>query len=347
MYLCEDLTRVRRKVALKVLRSDRLEDSEEWSKIEYEALTRLIHPNLARVHDFGRVQESHDWFIVSEFIRGDDFLGASTSFGEAEFLDVIVQICRALEYIHSQGYVHFDIKPDNILVTRTRQFGGEDSSKVVQDLNKDASTDKCLGPPVAKLIDFGLAEKITGTFDFAIKGTMHYVAPEIIEGGTPDRRADLYSFGVSLYQIMCGRLPFVSAEGVSVGRIEGRWREDIRNDLSGEPQYLVEIIIKLLEKDPELRFSTAREIIQAVSAGAGRHWQAETAETQNSYLHSNRLIGRRFELEYLRDGVERNTGLALREGGDPHETDRSRQLLLVSGEIGIGKSRSIDRTSAG
>jgi tetratricopeptide (TPR) repeat protein len=345
VYLCEDLTRVRRKVALKVLRSDRLEDSEEWSKIEYEALTRLIHPNLARVHDFGRVQESHDWFIVSEFIRGDDFLGASTSFEEAEFLDVIVQICRALEYIHSQGYVHFDIKPDNILVTRTRQFGGEDSSKVVQDQNKDASTDKCLGPPVAKLIDFGLAEKITGTFDFAIKGTMHYVAPEIIEGGTPDRRADLYSFGVSLYQIMCGRLPFVSAEGVSVGRIEGRWREDIRNDLSGEQQYLVEIIIKLLEKDPELRFSTAREIIQAVSAGAGRHWQAETAETQNSYLHSNRLIGRRFELEYLRDGVERNTGLALREGGDPHETDRSRPLLLVSGEIGIGKSRLIDEFS--
>ena len=122
VFLCEDLTRVKRKVALKVLRSDRLEDSEEWSKVEYEALTRLRHPNLAKVYDFGRVQQSHDWFIVSEFIRGDDFLAASTSFEESEFLDVVVQICRALEYIHSQGYVHFDIKPDNILVTRTRQM---------------------------------------------------------------------------------------------------------------------------------------------------------------------------------------------------------------------------------
>ena len=164
VFLCEDLTRVRRKVALKVLRSDHLEDSEEWSKVEYEALTRLRHPNLARVHDFGRVQESHDWFIVSEFIRGDDLLSASTSFEEAEFLDVVVQICRALEYIHSQGYVHFDIKPENILVTRSRQMGAENSSKVVQDVKGNASTDRCFGPPVAKLIDFGLAEKISGTF---------------------------------------------------------------------------------------------------------------------------------------------------------------------------------------
>ena len=85
VFLCEDLTRVKRKVALKVLRSDRLEDSEEWSKVEYEALTRLRHPNLAKVYDFGRVQQSHDWFIVSEFIRGDDFLAASTSFEESEF----------------------------------------------------------------------------------------------------------------------------------------------------------------------------------------------------------------------------------------------------------------------
>ncbi|OUU20075.1 MAG: hypothetical protein CBC13_11330 [Planctomycetia bacterium TMED53] len=342
VFLCEDLTRVRRKVALKILRSDRLEDSEEWSKVEYEALTRLRHPNLARVHDFGRIQESHDWFIVSEFIRGDDLLGASTSFEEAEFLDVVVQICRALEYIHSQGYVHFDIKPDNILVTRTRQLGSDQTSKVVQDGPTDGSTDRCLGPPVAKLIDFGLAEKITGTFDFAIKGTLHYVAPEIIDGGTPDRRADLYSFGVSLYQILAGRLPFVAPDGTTVGRVEGRWKEDLRRDLSGEHPWLIEIILRLLEKDPEKRFSTAREIIQAVSAGAGRHWQVETAETQISYLHSNRLIGRRFELEHLRDGVERGTGLALREGGEERTVDRSRPLLLVSGEIGIGKSRLLD-----
>ena len=82
VFLCEDVLQVRRKIALKVLRSDRLEDSEEWSKVEYEALTRLRHPNLARVHDFGRVYDSHDWFIVSEFIRGDDLLGASTTFEE-------------------------------------------------------------------------------------------------------------------------------------------------------------------------------------------------------------------------------------------------------------------------
>lgn len=342
VFLCEDLTRVKRKVALKILRSDRLEDSEEWSKVEYEALTRLRHPNLAKVYDFGRVQQSHDWFIVSEFIRGDDFLAASTSFEESEFLDVVVQICRALEYIHSQGYVHFDIKPDNILVTRTRQMGTDQSSKVIQDNAANGSTDRCLGPPIAKLIDFGLAEKISGTFDFAIKGTLHYVAPEIIDGGTPDRRADLYSFGVSLYQLMTGRLPFVSPDGKTVGRNDGRWRDDIRKDLSGESDWLIEIVVRLLEKDPQARFGSAREIIQAVSAGAGRHWQVETEETQISYLYSNRLIGRRFELEHLRDGVEKATGLALREGSEIPTIDRSQPILLVSGEIGIGKSRLLD-----
>ena len=122
VFLCEDILQVRRKVALKVLRADRIDDSEEWSKVEYEALTRLRHPNLARVFDFGRVSDSHDWFIVSEFIRGDDLLGASTTFEENELLDIIVQICRALEYIHVQGYVHFDIKPDNILVTKENQM---------------------------------------------------------------------------------------------------------------------------------------------------------------------------------------------------------------------------------
>ncbi len=345
VFLCEDVLQVRRKIALKVLRSDRLEDSEEWSKVEYEALTRLRHPNLARVHDFGRVYDSHDWFIVSEFIRGDDLLGASTTFEEEEFLDVVVQICRALEYIHVQGYVHFDIKPDNILVTRTRQIGEEDTSKVVQVEDHPASTDRCLGPPRVKLIDFGLAEKVTGTFDFAIKGTLHYVAPEIIDGGTPDRRADLYSFGVTLHQILTGRLPFVAPDGSSLGRTGRNWRDDMRSDLKGEPSYLVEIVIRLLEKDPERRFSTAREIIHALSAGAGHHWQVETAETQLSYLYSNRLVGRRLELEHLREGAERNLGISLRDGGSDQEVLHDHPLMMVSGEIGIGKSRLLDEFS--
>ncbi|MEE2889022.1 MAG: protein kinase [Planctomycetota bacterium] len=345
VFLCEDILQVRRKVALKVLRADRIEDSEEWSKVEYEALTRLRHPNLAQVFDFGRVSDSHDWFIVSEFIRGDDLLEASTTFEEDELLDIIVQICRALEYIHVQGYVHFDIKPDNILVTRTRQIGEDQTSKVVQVVEQTGSTDRCLGPPRVKLIDFGLAEKITGTFDFAIKGTLHYVAPEIIDGGTPDRRADLYSFGVTLFQIMTGRLPFVAPDGTSTGRVEGCWREEMRADLKGEREYLIDIVLRLLDKDPERRFSSAREIIHALSAGAGHHWQVETAETQLSYLHSSRLVGRRMELEHLGEAVERSLGVCLRETGKERTADRERSLLLVSGEIGIGKSRLIDEFS--
>ncbi len=352
VYLAEDLLKVQRRVALKVLNAENVDDSEEWSKGEYEALTRLRHPNLARVFDFGRVRESDDFYIVSEFIRGEDLLTASQDFSLEELNDVIVQICRALEYIHTQGYIHFDIKPDNILVTRQRSIGEDGTSKVQWQEKVGGSTDKGSGPPRVKLIDFGLAERITGTFAFAIKGTLHYVAPEIIAGGTPDRRADLYSFGVSLCQILTGKLPFVSEEGTSLPQARTNWREKLRRSLAGQPEYLIDIVLRLLDHEPDRRFSSSREIIQTLNAGAGRHYQIETPETQVSYLHCSRLIGRRKELNQLKEAAE--TLLLEKEetspadicspGGDEAEMEAfgSPILHLVTGEIGCGKSRLLE-----
>lgn len=354
VYLVEDMIKVHRLVALKVLKSDNLEEADFWSKGEYEALTRLRHPNLAQVYDFARINDSDDFYIVSEFIPGVDLLKATEAIEPDELLDVVAQICRALEYIHTQGYVHFDIKPENILVTRERSLGQDEGSKVQWSPDATSGSDHGDGPPRAKLIDFGLAERITGTFNFAIKGTFNYVAPEIILGQTPDKRADLYSLGVTIYQLLTRELPFVDEDGKAVDRAKTNWREDVRKGLKQQPHWLSELLIRLLEPIPDQRFSSAREIIQCLNAGSGRHYEIETAETQVSYLYSSRLIGRRKELNRLKEESEAifpttrhrensessgNTSVVsrlLRDGG------KRSPLHLISGEIGVGKSRLFD-----
>ncbi len=361
VYLVEDLVRVNKRVALKVLKSETLDDSELWSKGEYEALTRLRHPNLARVHDFGRVHDSEDYYIVSEYIRGEDLYTATRDLAEEQLYDVIAQVCRALEYIHTQGYVHFDIKPDNILVTYDRSVGSDDSSKVMWSEKSASPSDAGKGPPRVKLIDFGLAEQLTGTFDFAIKGTLNYVAPEIIQGRNPDKRADLYSLGVTLYQVITGQLPFIGDEGGAISREQTNWREDLRRGLSGQPDYIFEILARLLEDKPERRFSSGREIIQALNAGAGRHYQIETAETQVSYLYCSRLVGRRTELNRLKEeadaifqaSLQQRAPIGIVPKGDisvvsrllRDERRKRPPLFLISGEIGIGKSRLFEEFS--
>ncbi|MCA8959402.1 MAG: tetratricopeptide repeat protein, partial [Planctomycetes bacterium] len=352
VYLVEDMIKVHRLVALKVLASDNLDEADFWSKGEYEALTRLRHPNLARVHDFGRVHDSSDFYIVSEFIHGEELFGATRGIADEELLDILAQICRALEYIHTQGYVHFDVKPDNILVTRERSVGQDEGSKV--EWNPEAiangGSDKGKGPPRAKLIDFGLAEQITGTFNFAIKGTFNYVAPEIIRGQTPDKRADLYSLGVTIFQILTGYLPFVDSTGKSMDRSKLNWREEIRRPLQDRPSYLADIIVRLLEDNPDDRFPSARAIIQSLNAGSGRHFEIETAETQVSYLYCSRVVGRRKELNRLKEEAEAifgpNGEAARKPSGDTSVISRILRdggkrppFYLISGEIGVGKSR--------
>lgn len=351
VYLTEDVINVHRLVALKVLRSDNLDDANFWSKGEYEALIRLRHPNLARVYDFGRIQGSDNYYIVSEYIRGQDLLTVTENCDADEILDLIAQISRALEYIHTQGYVHFDIKPDNILVTRERSVGNEEGSKVQWNPDLVPDSDAGQGPPKAKLIDFGLAERITGSFDFAIKGTMNYVAPEIMQGRTPDKRADLYSLGVTLFQIYTDRFPFVSEDGKSLVR-RGDWKDGVRRATSDQPGYLQEILVRLLEESPSNRFSSAREIIQSLNAGAGRRYQIETAETQASYLYCSRLVGRQTELNRLKEEAEAIFTLPLQQQSAKKKGEttvvtkllregqrKNTPLFLLSGEIGIGKSR--------
>ena len=369
VYLCEDPVENNIQVALKVLVSENLDDQDVWAKGEYETLTRLRHPHLARVYNFGKIHNSTDYFIVSEFIKGTDLFSATEYVNYEELNDIIVQTCRALDYIHSKGYVHFDVKPDNILVTRHKTFGIKEGSKVQYNLEDFSTRDSVEhSKPHVKLIDFGLAERITGSFSFAIKGTLNYLAPEIISGKTPDRRADLYSLGVTLYQVTNRDLP-VEGPGVDIQRpgFNAMKRSDLfEYHMKKQPDYLRALIMKLLEESPNDRFQTAGEAIHFLSEHSGKQYEVETKETQTSYLHSTRMVGRKKEMHLLKSVFER-AFFPERKGTDaeafPVESakikdskEAKEQLLkpgalpqddmpvhlVVSGEIGIGKSRLLE-----
>lgn len=351
VYLAHDRVEHDIKVALKVLVSDMVEDQDIWAKGEYEALTRLRHPNLARVYDFGKIQGTNDYFIVSEFIKGTDLFAGTEYSNYNELCDIIVQVCRSLEYIHSQGYVHFDIKPENILLTRHKSATLKEGSKVMWSEESTGEGGDGEGgggedgsfayqKPNVKLIDFGLAEKITGSFDFAIKGTLNYLAPEMIDGGKPDQRADLYSLGVTLYQITNRDLPFCHDMNTA-GRALKR-SELFEMHMKKLPEFLREVIMRLLAERPENRFQSAKEVIEAISEGSGTKYELETPETRSSYLHTTALIGRQEEMEQLKE-FARSVFPQLQNRVEETIVGKLRPpLVLVSGEIGSGKSRLLE-----
>jgi uncharacterized protein (DUF342 family) len=190
-----------RPVAVKELRLENLSsaDAEEMiARFQREARTAglLQHTGIVSVYDFG--QEGHEHYLIMELLEGKtlkDLLSEGYAFSELELLDILVQICDALEFAHQQGVVHRDIKPDNILITPQSQV---------------------------KIMDFGIARMNT-TEHFTLQtqagtmlGTLSYMSPEQLQDSAMvDHRADIFSLGVMLYEIYTGRLPF---EGESMGQ---------------------------------------------------------------------------------------------------------------------------------
>jgi predicted Ser/Thr protein kinase len=221
----KDLDRI---VALKILRPDFSPAAgfAERFQREARALARLNHPHSVTVHDFGRNDDL--FYFVMEFIDGTNLrqLEQTGQLTPPQALALVPQVCAALQYAHEQGVVHRDIKPENILITRDGRV---------------------------KIADFGLAKlaghaeqpHLTGTWQ--VMGTPHYMAPEQVERPTEvDHRADIFSLGVVLYEMLTGELP--------LGRFplpSHRAQIDVRLD---------EVVLRALEKEPERRYQHATDV---------------------------------------------------------------------------------------
>ncbi|MCF7859420.1 MAG: protein kinase [Candidatus Cloacimonetes bacterium] len=215
---------------------------ERFTAENMHQITKLNHPNLIHVIDFGSF-ENHVYYI-SEYYEGktlSDFKYNKTN--EALFYDIIVQICYALSALHSQNIIHKDLKPNN----------------VVYKIQKNQ--------PMVKLMDYGFTKVDIKRTNQRIGNVLPYLAPEIFTGKEAVIQSDFYSLGVMLYQITTGTLPYTVEQLSTIlagdeFNLFPKFPTELNPDI---PDELEKIILKLLEKDPKDRFNDAESIIKQIN----------------------------------------------------------------------------------
>ncbi len=234
-------TLLNRFVAIKILRSEFINDEEfvKRFKVEAQAVASLSHPNVVSIYDVGHQDDIH--YIVMEYVDGmtlKDFIVKHGAINWQDAIKITIQICSAIEHAHKNNIVHRDIKPHNILMTKEG---------------------------IAKVTDFGIARAVTSstiTMVGSTIGSVHYFSPEQARGGFIDEKSDLYSLGIALYEMVTGRVPFDGDTPVSVAL------KHIQ-EMPIEPHKIVpslpygvnEIIMKAIQKEQNLRYQTATSMI--------------------------------------------------------------------------------------
>ncbi|MBN1873181.1 MAG: GAF domain-containing protein [Anaerolineae bacterium] len=328
VYLVQDTLRDNQVIALKMINVDLLEERNLTQfKHEFAALSQLHHPNLIEVYDFGGVTDSQAYFFTMEHIAGEDWATLARRQAAKDPNDIrwlykiVVEVCRGLHYIHSHYLIHYDVKPANVRIMH--------SSRIVHP------SEVTLEGQV-KLIDFGLIGQPQSAGQLSVRGTLEYIAPELISGDSVDHRADLYSLGVSLYEIVMGQLPPESLRFARETQMTAITPVPLPNDAQFEngkpvlnvPEAFLALIYKLMSPSPADRYNDANEVIQALNVLSGSTYPLETRAIQQSYIQSGTFIGREFEITRLQ-------GLLM------HALQKQGRLVFITGAAGVGKSRLV------
>jgi serine/threonine protein kinase/tetratricopeptide (TPR) repeat protein len=310
------------------------DDITEAFKDEFLRLTRLHHPNLAAVYEFGRCDEIDGVYFTQELVEGV-YLGEFLEGKSREVVvDVFVQLARVLDYIHALGMVHEDIKPTNVLVTNHN------------------------GQPQAKLIDFGLArvlrkgpegeaeEDDTDT----VLGTPGFSAPEKIRGEKTDSRSDIYSLAATMYAAIRGSKPFPSRDFEEALRAQKDWRPELAGALLKQSGPVVaELIGRMLNPDPERRPQSARSIVLELLRREPSHIRdrqdnkEDRAEFARVFVEHLTFADRQSYLDLL---LTRATDVMLPDLTPDAARSHANQLshglirtIIVEAPEGMGKSR--------
>ena len=250
--------RVERLVAIKVLRSLDKNDlrAVERFRREARAAAALAHPNAVTIYDF--IEEYSQYFLVMEYIPGPtlkQLIAQRRHLQSQETLEIAAQVCAVLQVAHTRGFIHRDIKPQNIMLVSS----GVNSA--TGGLAHTASLQ-------VKLTDFGIvrvAEDAGLTNSGIVLGTADYLSPEQARGEKLTASSDLYSLGVVMFEMLTGRPPFVGPTAVSIAMQHAATNPPpLRQFNTNVPPSLEQIVNRVLEKEPEDRFLSAAEMQQAL-----------------------------------------------------------------------------------
>ncbi|HEY5073985.1 MAG TPA: serine/threonine-protein kinase [Pyrinomonadaceae bacterium] len=254
VYLAGD-TKLDRKVALKLLPAEFTNHKERLRRFvqEAKAASSLNHPNIITIHEIGEAGGAH--FIATEFIEGQTLkqLMAHTRMALPEILDVSMQAANALQAAHAAGIVHRDVKPDNIMLR-------PDGIVKVLDFGLAKLTEKShQSTPANSQIDTMVrAQTRPGT----VMGTIDYMSPEQARGQVLDQRTDVFSFGVVLYEMAAGHIPFSGATSAdALVAILDKEPAPLAEYAPDIPAEFERIVTKALRKDREQRYQTFKDLL--------------------------------------------------------------------------------------
>ncbi len=233
--------RLNRSVAIKILKEEYSSDRNFVVKFRGEAQSAagLSHPNIVNVYDVG--EEDGLYYIVMELVEGitlKKFIERKGKLELREAVGIAVQIAQGMEAAHANHIIHRDIKPQNIIISK--------EGKV-------------------KVTDFGIAKAATSNTIAAGQaiGSVHYISPEQARGGYSDEKSDIYSLGVTLYEMLSGKMPFAADNTVSVALLHIQEEAVPLRELDPDiPASIEKIVQKCMQKKPERRYLTATELIK-------------------------------------------------------------------------------------
>lgn len=229
-----------RLVAVKTLDPKSAENSEFAQRLcaEIQAASKLSHPNITRTYECDR--QDNVWYVVTDYVRGINLkerIKRIAPLQTSAAVDIAIAVCEALDCAHKQGFVHGDVRPQNILVSSEGEV---------------------------KLGDFGVAAALAAfpaVHAASMFRSVHYTPPEVAEGKPPQPASDIYALGVVLYEMLTGSVPFDAENPIGIAMKHAK--EPVRppHELNaGVPKALEAIVMKALEKSPSDRYATAREM---------------------------------------------------------------------------------------
>ncbi|MDO5719885.1 MAG: Stk1 family PASTA domain-containing Ser/Thr kinase [Actinomycetaceae bacterium] len=318
--------RLSRNVAIKMLRTDLARDSIFQTRFrrEAQAAASLNHPNIVAVYDTGEEEVTAPDgssvsvpYIVMEYVEGHtvrDLLAGGTPVPIDEAVEIISGVLAALEYSHTQGLVHRDIKPGNIMLTNTGKI---------------------------KVMDFGIARALTDsqatmTQTNAVVGTAQYLSPEQARGEVVDARSDIYSTGCVLFELLTGQPPFKGDTAVAVAYQHVSEIPPVPSAITNDvPDSIDRVVLKALAKEKDQRYTSAQAMLSdleraargaLVLAPAADSWEAPPTQQQDYATRTMPLAPPPAPEHH----TQVHRPLALTDAEEPEEEKRSRTGLIIA-----------------